>query len=79
MGARGIGSMLRAMKNEPSFEQKSGTQDKIEGTSRNLVGKVKEATGKAVGNPGLAARGDVDQIVGHAQKKIGEIKRALGN
>jgi uncharacterized protein YjbJ (UPF0337 family) len=67
------------MKKDPSFEVKSGSQDEIEGTTRNLVGKVKEATGRAVGNPNLEARGDVDQIVGHAQKKIGEIKRALGN
>jgi uncharacterized protein YjbJ (UPF0337 family) len=67
------------MKKEPSFEVKSGTQDEVEGTTRNLVGKVKEAAGKAVGNPSLEARGDVDQIVGNAQKKVGEIKKALGN
>jgi uncharacterized protein YjbJ (UPF0337 family) len=67
------------MKKDPSFEAKSGTQDEIEGTTRNLVGKVKEAAGKAVGNPSLEARGDIDQVVGHAQKKIGEIKKALGN
>jgi uncharacterized protein YjbJ (UPF0337 family) len=66
------------MKNEPSFEVKSATQDKIEGTSKNLTGKIKEATGKAVGNPRLEAQGDVDQIEGQAQKKVGEIKKAFG-
>jgi uncharacterized protein YjbJ (UPF0337 family) len=67
------------MKKETSFEVKSGAQDQIEGTARNLVGKVKEGAGRAVGNPRLEARGDIDQIVGQTQKKIGEIKRALGD
>ncbi len=66
------------MKNEPSFEVKSATQDKIEGTSKNLAGKFKEAAGKALGNPRLEAQGDVDQVKGHAQKKVGEIKSAFG-
>jgi uncharacterized protein YjbJ (UPF0337 family) len=66
------------MKNEQSFDTKSGTQDEIEGTTRNLTGKIKEAAGKAVGNPRLEAQGDIDQIRGHAQKKVGEIKKVLG-
>jgi uncharacterized protein YjbJ (UPF0337 family) len=66
------------MKKEQSFETKSGTQDQIEGATRNLTGKVKEATGRAFGNPRLEAQGDIDQILGHAQKRIGEIKRVLG-
>ena len=66
------------MKNEPSFETKSGTQDEIEGTTKNLTGKIKEATGKALGNPRLEAEGDIDQIQGHAQKKVGEVKKILG-
>lgn len=66
------------MKNEQSYETKSGTQDEIEGTTRNLTGKIKEATGKALGNPRLEAQGDIDQIQGHAQKKVGEVKKILG-
>jgi uncharacterized protein YjbJ (UPF0337 family) len=66
------------MKKDPSFEVKSGSQDEVEGTTRNLVGKVRETAGKAVGNPGLEARGDIDQVIGQSQKKIGEIKKALG-
>jgi uncharacterized protein YjbJ (UPF0337 family) len=66
------------MKNEHSFDTKSGTQDEIEGAAKNLTGKIKEATGRALGNPSLEARGDIDQIQGHAQKKVGEIKKVLG-
>jgi len=57
---------------------KSGTQDKIEGTSKEVVGKLKVAAARAVGNPRLEAEGNVDQVVGNAQKKIGAIKKSLG-
>jgi uncharacterized protein YjbJ (UPF0337 family) len=63
------------MKNAPL---KSGARDEIEGTAKNLVGKVKEAAGKALGNPRLEAQGDRDQIKGNAQKKVGQIKTLFG-
>jgi uncharacterized protein YjbJ (UPF0337 family) len=66
------------MKKEQSLDTRSGTQDEIEGATKNLTGKIKEATGRALGNPRLEAQGDVDQIQGHAQKKVGEIKKVLG-
>ena len=66
------------MQKEQSFGAKSGPQDKIEGTAKALVGKIKEEAGKAVGNPRLEAKGDCDQIKGNAQKKVGEIKKVLG-
>ncbi len=66
------------MNKNSSFETKSGTQDEIEGTAKNVTGKIKETTGKVLGNRRLEAQGDVDQILGHAQKKVGEVKRILG-
>ena len=57
---------------------KSGIQDKIEGTARNLAGKIKEGVGEALGNPRLEAEGDSDQVGGNAQKKVGEIKKVFG-
>jgi uncharacterized protein YjbJ (UPF0337 family) len=54
---------------------KSGTRDEIEGTAKNLAGKVKEATGKALGNPRLASQGRYDQLEGKTQKKIGQVKK----
>jgi uncharacterized protein YjbJ (UPF0337 family) len=57
---------------------KSGTQDEIEGATKNLTGKIKEAAGKVLGNPRLEAQGDLDQIQGRAQEKLGGIKKILG-
>jgi uncharacterized protein YjbJ (UPF0337 family) len=66
------------MQNAQSFGVKSGTQDKIEGTAKEVVGKFKVVAAKAVGNPRLEAEGNIDQVVGNAQKKVGEIKKGLG-
>jgi uncharacterized protein YjbJ (UPF0337 family) len=66
------------MQNQPSFETKSGTQDKIEGTGKQALGKFKVIAARAVGNPRLEAEGNVDQVIGGAQKKIGAIKKSLG-
>ncbi len=66
------------MKNAHSVDTKSGTRDEIEGASKQLAGKVKEGLGKALGNPGLESRGDLEQIEGAVQKEIGALKRAIG-
>ena len=42
------------------------------------AGKVKETTGKLVGNPRLRAEGKADQAEGKVQKKIGEIGKGDG-
>ena len=66
------------MQNAHSFEVKSGTQDKIEGAAKEVVGKFKVIAAKAVGNPRLEAEGKIEQVAGSAQKKIGDIKKGLG-
>lgn len=58
---------------------KSSSQDKAEGTVKHITGSIKEATGKAVGNPRLEAEGKADKIEGQVQKKVGEIKKVLGS
>jgi uncharacterized protein YjbJ (UPF0337 family) len=58
---------------------KSSTQDKVEGTAKNIAGRVKEVTGKAIGNPRLQADGRVEKVEGQIQKKVGDIKKVLGN
>jgi uncharacterized protein YjbJ (UPF0337 family) len=56
---------------------KSSTQDKAEGTAKDLKGKVKEGAGKAVGNDRLQTEGRADQLEGKAQKKVGDIKKVF--
>ena len=58
---------------------KSSTQDKAEGTAKDIAGTIKKVTGKAIGNPRLQATGEVQQTEGRTQKKIGEIEKVLGN
>lgn len=56
---------------------KSSTQDKAEGTAKDLKGKVKEGAGKLVGNERLQAEGRADQVDGKVQKKVGDIKKVF--
>jgi uncharacterized protein YjbJ (UPF0337 family) len=58
---------------------KSSTQDKAEGIAKNIAGRVKEVTGKAVGNPRLQADGQAEKVEGRIQKKVGDIKKVFGN
>jgi uncharacterized protein YjbJ (UPF0337 family) len=57
---------------------KSSTQDKVAGTAKTIAGKVKETTGKLVGNDRLRAEGLAQKVAGKTQKKVGEIKQVLG-
>jgi uncharacterized protein YjbJ (UPF0337 family) len=57
---------------------KSSTQDKIEGTAKDAKGKVKEAAGRAVGNPKLQDEGVAAQVEGKVQKKSGDVKKVFG-
>ena len=56
---------------------KSSTQDKVEGSGNQLKGKIKEHTGKAVGNPNLRDEGRADQAAGKVQKKAGDVKKVF--
>ncbi len=57
---------------------KTSTQDKVEGTAKTFAGRIKEVTGKAVGNPRLQADGRAEKIKGQIQKKVGKIEKMLG-
>ena len=57
---------------------KSSTKDKIEGSLREAKGKVKEESGKAIGNPNLQDRGTDEKVAGKVQKKVGDIKKVFG-
>ena len=63
--------------NNKSAGTKSGRRDEIEGSLKNIVGKIKENTGKAVGNQNLESRGRSERIEGAVQEKVGEIKKVF--
>jgi uncharacterized protein YjbJ (UPF0337 family) len=77
--APNLGLSCGPMKDTQPMDIKSPNRDKLEGTAKIVSGKVKAGIGKALGNPVLAAKGDSETLVGHIQKKAGEIKQALFN
>jgi uncharacterized protein YjbJ (UPF0337 family) len=56
----------------------SSTHDKIKGTAKEAAGKVKEETGKAIGNPDLQDRGTAEKVAGKVEKKVGDVKKVFG-
>ena len=56
----------------------SSTHNKVEGTAKEAVGKVKEKTGKAIGNQDLEDRGTAEKVGGKAERKVGDVKKVFG-
>ena len=54
---------------------KPSTQDKVEGTVKDLKGQAKEAIGKGTNNPRLRDEGQADQVEGKVQKKVGDVEK----
>ena len=55
----------------------SSTHDKAEGRTKEAVGKVKEETGKAVGNRDLQDRGTAEKVGGKVERKVGDVKKVF--
>ena len=51
--------------------------DRIEGTAKNMGGKVKEGVGKMTGDTKLQAEGKADQVEGKVQNTVGGVKDSL--
>jgi uncharacterized protein YjbJ (UPF0337 family) len=50
-------------------------KDEIKGQANEVDGKIKEVTGKVVGDKKLEVKGSVQGSVGQAQKKLGDVKQ----
>ncbi len=55
------------------------TEDKANNKAEELKGKVKETTGKAVGNERLEAEGKADQTSGNVKQAGEKVKDAAKN
>lgn len=55
----------------------SSTEDKAKGGAKEVVGKVKETAGRAVGNPDLETEGTAQKAEGKIQQKVGDIKKVF--
>jgi uncharacterized protein YjbJ (UPF0337 family) len=53
----------------------SVNKDQIKGQANEVDGKIKEVTGKVVGDKELEVKGSIQGSVGKAQKKFGDVKQ----
>jgi uncharacterized protein YjbJ (UPF0337 family) len=56
---------------------KQSTKDEIKGNLHEAKGTVKEKAGQAINNPNLTAEGQKEELVGKAQKKVGQVERVF--
>ena len=52
-------------------------KDRVEGSAQQAKGKVKEITGKALGDAKLQAEGKADKAAGKVRNAVGGVKDAL--
>jgi uncharacterized protein YjbJ (UPF0337 family) len=52
-------------------------RDRVEGATKNVGGKVKEAAGKVTGDEKLKREGQADQVKGKVQNVVGGVKDKL--
>ena len=52
-------------------------KDQIKGSARDLTGKVQEAAGKALDNKEMQSKGLQNQVIGNAEKAIGDAKQGV--
>jgi uncharacterized protein YjbJ (UPF0337 family) len=55
----------------------TSTNDRVEGTFHEVKGKIKETVGQVSNNPDLESEGQVENLGGKVQKKVGQIKKVL--
>ncbi len=53
------------------------TKDKIQGTTNQASGAVKEKVGEATNNPDMQDEGTMEKLKGKVQEKVGDIKKVF--
>ena len=56
-----------------------GSKQRVKGTGRGLVGKLKEGVGRATGDDQLESEGVVDQVAGAVQNTAGQAAYAVAD
>lgn len=52
-------------------------RDKVEGTAKDVMGRIERKAGQALDDPSMAAKGAAKQVEGKVQKGIGAVKDAV--
>jgi uncharacterized protein YjbJ (UPF0337 family) len=54
-----------------------GLEDNVEGKTKDIVGRIKDAAGGLTGDSSLQAEGKMDRLEGKLQDKLGDVERKL--
>ena len=54
-----------------------GIENNVEGTAKDLKGRIKDAVGGLTGDSKLQAEGKMDRLKGKVQDTVGDIQRDL--
>jgi uncharacterized protein YjbJ (UPF0337 family) len=57
--------------------RKTGDQNQIEGTAKELGGKVRGAVGDITDDRSQHAEGKIDELKGKAQKNLGKVQKKV--
>ena len=52
-------------------------KDQVEGTLKNIGGKIQEEVGKLVGSTEQQQKGRINQVEGKVQQQIGDVKEHI--
>jgi uncharacterized protein YjbJ (UPF0337 family) len=55
----------------------SSTNDQIAGAFHEVKGKIKETAGQVTNNPDLESEGQVENLGGKVQKKVGQVEKVF--
>jgi uncharacterized protein YjbJ (UPF0337 family) len=62
-----------------TWEDRTMDDNRIEGTARNLGGKIEEGLGRATGDVKSQAEGKMNQVAGAAQELYGQARETAGD
>ena len=54
-------------------------KDQVQGTLKDVAGKVQQKAGELIDSPEQQARGIAKQVEGTTQKKVGDLKEAVAD
>lgn len=57
---------------------KQSTKDEIKGRANEVKGNVKKEAGRAMDRPDIEDEGRGEELIGKAQKKVGQVKKVFG-
>ncbi|WP_432431223.1 CsbD family protein [Methylocella silvestris] len=64
-------------KRSSDWENKNMDKDRLAGSAKQIKGKIKEVSGKILGDAKLESEGKAEQVAGKTQNAVGGLKDTL--